>query len=331
MKKNLFFVAFAAFAALTFTACSSSSDDDNSGNNNNTNTNTKVNLPKPATADKAVEYKLATPLAAVPVAGEEKNPQLKTIDFTESSQLLLELNDPKTGETKFVLEKALFKDNTYNMAGEKIRGTVKLIVSGTRSGSTKLEININVTLEDNTITYSTGTDGTGVEAQEVTVPITTEDAMNYFARTWSILGASLELKSTDVEAYKDIYSHNGVFFLKDVLDEAVARGVNFTADEKEDLNKQIKHLTVTKSGLFILAYKDGSEDVANWSWADNNKTSIKITMKAGSTGNKFINDDTKMTLAFKDKGCDLTMKINFDDDSKKKWDASLKLVLQSND
>lgn len=330
MKKNLFLVAFSAFAALTFTACSSSSDDDNSGSN--TNTNTAVNLSKPATADNAVEFKLNTPLPAASVTGEDQLKQLKTIDITESSQILLEIIDPSTGESKYVMESAARNGNEFRMNGTKIKGIVRIVPSGTRAGnSTKLEISITVLLEGNTFAYSTGGDGSSVDAEEVISPITPEQAMNNFARTWNIQGATLELKSTDVEAYKDIYSHNGVFFLKDVLDEAASRGVNFTVSEKEDLNKQIKSLTATKNGLFILAYVGGAEDVATWSWADSNKTSIKITMKAGSTGNKFINNDTKISLVFKNKGCDLTMKINFDDDSKKKWDASLKLVLQSNE
>lgn len=314
----------AAFVAVGFTACSS--DDDDSSNS----APAPVNLPAPATAANAVQYNLPTSLAPTSATSEE-TPELSSIEITESNQILLELHNPINNEDTYITENVTVSGNVYTINGSRVKGTVKVLAAATRAGeSTNLEVDITVTLENNVvITYKT--DENGVVVEKVTTTVTAEDAMTRLARTWNILGAKLDLVdlSKNETYYMEFTSKNGYFDLKEVLTEAKKRDVSFSAKEEQDLSRKISSISVTKSNKFIIAYSAGNDDVASWTWANSEKTAFTIKMKGGSTGNKFINDDTRMETAFSDNRCNLMMKIKFDDNSNKKWDASLLLKLQS--
>ena len=326
MKKNFFYLCLAAFAAVGFIACSS--DDDDSSNNN---TPATVNLPAPTTAANAVQYTLPTLLTPISSTEEEESPQLSSIEITESSQILIELHNPVSAENTYIAENVTVNGNVYTINGTRAGGTVKVLSAATRaSESTTLEIDITVTMEnDVVVTYKT--DENGIIVEKETAPITSEDAMTRLSRTWSILGATLDLTdlSKNETYYMEFSSRNGLFSLKDVLDEAKKRDVSFSVDEEEELSRQISCITITRSGKLILVYNTGNYDVASWTWANSEKTAFTIKLKEGSTGNKFINDDTRMETAFSDNRCNLMMNINFDDDSNTKWNASLMLKLQS--
>lgn len=326
MKKSIFYFAFAALAALTFTACGSSSDDDNSGGNGG---NSNVTLKAPNFTEQVAKYKLTTPMkVSAATEMEETDTKLSSVELTESGYILVELIDPN-GKPIFVQEKAAVSGETYSMSGSKISGTITKKAAATRAGDVQLQLNITVTLPlpFGTLTFNSGSEA--LAATLMAIPGVADYVVGYFCRTWSIVGATLDLKSTDVTAYKEFSSRGGLFYMEDVLAEAQKRGVSFTSDEVADLQKKLKNVTITRSGDFILNYDSGQDDVATWSWSNSQKTGITIKMKDGDMGNKFINDNTKMGVAFNGNRCNLTMKINFDDSASKKWDAQLMLVLQS--
>lgn len=315
----------AAFVAVSLTACSS--DDDDSSNNS---APAPVNLPAPATAANAVQYNLPTSLAPTNAPAVEA-PQLSAIEITESNQILFEFHNPSNNEDTYITENATVNGNVYTFNGNRAKGFIKLIPTQTRAGETaSLEVDVTVTLENNVvITYKT--DPTGVIVEKVTTAISAEDALTRLVRTWNILGATLDLidLSKNETYYMEFTSKNGVFDLKEVLTEAKKRDVTFSAKEEQDLSRKISSISLTNSNKFIIAYSAGNDDVATWTWANTEKTAFTIKMKGGSTGNKFINDNTRMETAFSDNRCNLMMKIKFDDNSNKKWDASLLLKLQS--
>ena len=327
MKKNIFFYLLAAFAAVSATACSSDDDESSSGNEP-----APVNLPAPATAANAVQYNLTTALIPAETSSEiEEAPQLSYIEVTESSQILLELSNPIDNTNLYFTENVAVSDNVYTINSQRVKGTVKVIAAQTRAAyQTALEIDLAVKLENDVlVTYKTGNEG--VVAFKEATPVATDDAMTRLCRTWNILGATLDLADLDKNEkyYMEFESKNNVFYLKDVLNEAKKRDVSFSVKDEEDLNREVSAITITSTGKLIITYTKGNDDVAEWRWSNAEKTAFTIKLKDGSEGNKFINDDTHMQVAFSDNRCNLMMSIKFDDDSDKNWDASLLLKLQS--
>lgn len=321
--KRFFYYAFAAMAAICMTACSSDDDDDNSTTN-------EVTLPTPENANDAVQFVFSTPKASESTA--EDAPQIKAIDITESSDIMIELRHPVSGTTVYVKEKATINGNTYTVNGTKVKGTVKVVENGsriTRSGSAELIVNLDVVYTSTEVYQFKTDDGSTITVIKET-PMTGDAAMDRLARTWNVLGIILDLKSSDVKAYKKWEATNGIIDLeKTLLKEALDQGVNLNADEQAELKKKVKSVTITKTRLFSIDYVDGSEDAATWNWADSNKSKVTIQLKDGKMGNKFIQDATDVSFDFKDDRCNMKMVTTFDDNSNKKWDVTLTIQLQS--
>lgn len=322
--KKFFLYAFAAMAAMCMTACSSS-DDDNNNNDNNV-----VNMPTPPYADKAVQYSLDTPKA--PENAEEDAPQLKTIDFTESGDLLVEFYKPVSQTTVYIKEKASFNGNTYTVNGSNMSGTIEVVENVarvTRAGSTNIVVDVTVTFSaEQTYTYTTG------EGETITVkkgvPPTGDEALAILARTWNVLGLILDLKGDDVKAFMTWPATNGLLDLRTtLLKEALDRGVSLTPEEQDELKKTVKSVTITKTKLFALNYTNAPDDVASWDWTDNSKTAIRITLKDGKMGNKFIENASLISFTFNGNRCNMKMATTFTDNANKKWDAIVTLQMQS--
>ena len=322
--KKFFLYAFAAMAAMCMTACSSSYDD------NNNNDNNVVNMPTPPYADKAVQYSLDTPKA--PENAEEDAPQLKTIDFTESGDLLVEFYKPVSKTTVYLKEKATANGNSYIVNGTKMRGTIKVVEQAartTRSGSTNIIVDVAVTFSaEQTYTYTTE-DGETITVNKG-VPPTGDEALTILARTWNVLGLILDLKGDDVKAFMTWPATNGLLDLRTtLLKEALDRGVSLTPEEQDELKKTVKSVTITKTKLFTLNYTDAPDDVASWDWTDSSKTGIRITLKDGKMGNKFIEDASMISFTFNGNRCNMKMATTFTDNANKKWDAIVTLQMQS--
>ena len=318
--KKLFYYAFALLVTIGMAACSS---DDNEEE-------VKVytpNLSTPANATGAVQYTLAT---ALPGSSDDA-PRLKTIDITESSELLLELNEPATGKAVFVKEKATISGNTYTVNTTNVQGTVKVKGTQARStradASTELEINLTISFAGaEAVTYVTE-EGQAVAAT-VNTPVSTDEALNNLARTWKIIGAIVDLKGDDIKAYEEFDSRNGMFYLEDVLKEAIDQGVSLTEREQQDFKKVIKSITVTKTGIFTIDYADGTEDAAQWSWTNAEKNQFSIKLKDADMGNKFVADDSRGSVAYNQKRCNLKLQTTVTDNKNKKWTVALTLKLE---
>jgi len=324
MKKHIIITALAAITMTAFTACSSSDD-------SNATPEYQAQLNRPAQADQAVQFQLTEPLASATPAASE-TPVLTAIDITESGRVILELRYPQSQKPLYVMESVTISGDTYTISGSQARGTIQRTASSarlsTRAGSDELLINITVTaIDEVTLTYSTA-DGESV-ATVVTTPVSTDEALDNLARTWSILGAIIDVKSADIKAYEEFTSRGGIMYLKDILDEALAQGINLTEKEQRDFDKQIRSVTITKSGLLTIDYADGTEDAAGWRWTNDAHTQFTITLKGEDMGNKFIVSNSNIAIAYNGNRCNLKLQTSFTDNSGKHWDVTLTLKLQS--
>ena len=323
MKKNMKFFVMMAVAAMTLTVATACGDDDEEAPKKY-----EAALKVPVNADRAAQYMLTETLSAVTEDGDLK---LNAIDVTESNKVLLELKNTKTNKLMYVMDDVAINGDTYTLQGSKIKGKIEVKGNGsrqTRAGGVPLVIDITVTFSnEKTVTYSTG--GMTITATKST-PMSSSEALTNLARTWNILGAIIDLKSSDIKAYEEFDSKGGVFDLTDVLKEAENQGMSLTEKEKKDFSKKIKSVSITKSGLFTIDYaNDGGEDVASWKWTDTSQTKFTIVLKEGDMGNKFIVSNTNIDVAFNSNRCNLKLATTVTDNNSKKWDVVLTLKLQS--
>ena len=327
MKKNFFYLALAALVTMGMTACSSDDEDEVVKPD-------PVNLPLPANAEKAVEYILPTAMNAKnsTTGNAEEAPSLKGINFSESGKIVLELLSADGGKRTYVTDNATLSGNVYTMSGHRVKGTITTGVNGARSRATStegMEIDITVTVSvDETVTYSTGGEAVTVTTNRTA---TGDEVMDRLARTWSVTGAILDLKSKkkNIKAYEEFDSNSqGYFDLRQVREEAIAQDVKLSEDEKAEFERTVKNITITKSNLFIIEYTDHEADVAEWAWNDADKTSVRIVLKDGEMGNKFFNNDTKIAIAFNGNRCNLKMNTDLSDNENNDWEVELTLKLK---
>ena len=350
MKKQFFFLALAALATIGTVACSSDDDE-----NENENKASQVNLSTPPYAQQAVRYDLNPELKASASTGDiETAPALKAIELSESGKILLELHNTIDNKLLYIMEEAIVSGNTYTMNGSKVRGTIKKATANARTrANDQLTANIRVTIGNGeTLTYTT---------EEETVDVTTttfnnngsgsgnngngngngsgnngsgsgnyDEATHNLVRTWNVLGTILDLKSKskNVKAYEEFDSRGGLFYLEDVLEEALRQDVKLTEEEQEEFKRVVKNVTFTQSGLFIISYVDGTEDVARWQWANSQKTMITMKLMDEEMGNKFISDDTVIEVAFNGNRCNLKCETALTDNENNDWESILVLKLQ---
>lgn len=327
MKKNFFYLALVALVTMGMTACSSDDEDEVVKPD-------PVNLPHPANAEKAVEYILPTAMNAQnsTTGNAEEAPSLKGINFSESGKIVLELLSADGGKRTYVTDNATLSGNVFTMSGNRVKGTITTGVNSARSRATStegMEIDITVTVSvDETVTYSTGGEVVTVTTNRTA---TGDEVMDRLARTWSVTGAILDLKSKkkNIKAYEEFDSNSqGYFDLRQVREEAIAQDVKLSEDEKAEFERTVKNITITKSNLFIIEYTDHEADVAEWAWNDADKTSVRIVLKDGEMGNKFFNNDTKIAIAFNGNRCNLKMNTDLSDNENNDWEVELTLKLK---
>lgn len=326
MKKKYFLMAFAVMTAMCLATACSSDDDDNENKQDE-----QVNLPVPQNAANAIEFKLTIPQA--PTAGQGDSPVLNTIDITECDETLLELQLPESGDIVFVKGKAQKNGNRYELSGDMVKGYVEMVSNSarsTRTTSTGLIIDIEVKFSVTEVYTYKNTNGEIITAEQIT-PIDGDEAEKRLIRTWNVLGAIFDLQGDDgVKPAVFFESTNGVLNLETTfLKEAEKRNVNLTADEKDELRKKLKTVTITGTRIFSLDYVDGSVDAASWQWTDEKKKeAFRITLRDGKMGNKFIQNASLITAEFSGNRCNLKLATSFDDSSHKQWKATVTLQLQ---
>ena len=321
MKKYFFYMAMALVAAITTTACSSDDDE---------NTDATVQLTTPPYADEAVHYDLSPALVASSATESgDSRPELKAIDFSECGKILLEIYFPADETSRFVMDDATVAGNVYTMKGTKVQGTIRKVAANARTrAAERLYVDITVRLSDSEVTTFKTDDET--VSSTATTTASGNDATDRLCRTWKVLGAILDLKSNskNVKAYEEFDSRGGLFYLEDVLEEALRQDVRLTDEEQEQFKRVVKNITITKSGLFIINYVDHTEDVAKWEWANSANTSIRIHLLDEEMGNKFISDDSKIDVAFKDNRCNMKLDTSLTDNDNNDWESQLTLKLQ---
>ena len=319
MKTKFFYLSEALMATIGFAACSS--DDDNETAQIN-----PVSLDIPTYADQAVHYTLPTPLSAK----ADEGPALSAIDFSESGRLLFELRDSQTGKLSYIMEKATANNGTYSIVdGKKARGTVKVVrnASARTRANEQIEVDVEVTIDGQSHSYDTGEEPLAVTSNKAS---STDEATNHLCRSWNVLGAILDLKSKskDIKAYEEFDSRNGVFYLEDVLKEAKDQDVAFSEDEEKEFQRQVTGITFTKSQLLIISYANHEDDVAEWAWANAEKTSITIKLKGEDMGNKFIQDGSRLNIAYNGNRCNVKISTKLNDNNNDDWEVDLTLKLQ---
>lgn len=335
MKKNFFYFAFAALAAISLTACSS--DDDDSNNTSGSSSPTS-SLPKPANADNAALYTLPDGglVATNPAQEEEHAPVLNSFEVTEDEQVLFQLKDADNSNV-FVMDKPVVTGNKLTFNSAKIKGTIEKVETPATTRANEISvayiINIQILFNSQWRVFTTGPRPIVVTVIRVT-PIPATETVNFsLVRTWNFMKKTptadfpaatfdVHLASSGVTAFKDFYTQDDYFDLEMILNEALSRDVALTEKEKNDMKRKIKNITFT-SEKFIISYLEGADDVAAWSWMDSQKKNIKIRLLDDKMGNKFINNNTTIGVAFNENRCNLTLNVKFNDSNNKEWDSSL--------
>jgi len=334
MKKKFFYLALAAIICAFNVGCSSDDDEKEVKPE-------PANFTTPPYAEEAMQFNLSPELkAASNTESSETAYALKSINFSESGKILLELHNTVEGNLVYLMEDATVSNEAYakvySMNGSKVTGTIKMWTArtagngprATRAPGGDMEIILKVKLSNNeTVNFNNSEDENTV-INTITPPVA-DEATNRLARTWNVLGAILDLKSEkkNIKAYEEFDSRNGMFYLEDVLAEALDQGVNLTEEEQQEFKRVVKNVTFTKTGLFIIHYADETEDVAEWSWANAEKTEINIRLKDNAMGNKFISDTTKFTVAYNGNRCNLKAETALSDKDNNDWEAVLILKL----
>ena len=171
--------------------------------------------------------------------------------------------------------------------------------------------------------YNTGEDAVSVEATTSSEGSSVETNL---CRTWKIQGVTIEYQEDGEDAvFREFDNGN----LKEVADYANDQGAGLTSSELAELDRIISNVVVDKSGLIVINYTNRASDAAKWSWANNEQTQLKIKLKDSEMGNKFLNDNTTIGIAFKDKRCVLKLKTRVT--GNKNYNVALALRLISVD
>lgn len=236
-------------------------------------------------------------------------PKLTAVHITESGEVVFELGD---GEEYIVEGIESVNDGTYVLSGN--RGTI------TVSGAANAKMSIHVTLttaEGATLSY---------DADNINVNVTTNldnsEAMSNLCRTWIVLGIVIDIKG-DVNAFREFEGGN----LYEMALYANEQGAGLTADELQELNRNIESVIIEGTGLITFNYSNHASDAASWKWNDDG--TIKMTLKSSEMGNKYLNNKSTISVAYKDKRCVLRLNTSVSDS--KRYDTVLTLRLLSKD
>ena len=307
MKKKLFFLAMAAFVAMSNVSCGSDSDDNGGGNDN-----TQVTLPKPVYADEAASFTLEKGKVT------DELVSLTSLNFTESGKAVIGVTTGE-GKKKFVSYDVKIEGDTYTISKNgQLKG--KVINVGSRAtSSVKLTINLAVEIPFlGTFTFIT-TDP--VVAQKVVETITTTVNTTNIARTWKVQTMKLTCEG-DVDFSMTEKSGNLAVFVKEAQD----RGANLTEEEQAELSKTIYGMTLDKTGMFSIEYGDGTTEVCSWKWTSANQEQLMLTLRDSEFGNKFMSDKSSIAVKFSTGGCTFTLTTNIT--GSKKYKATLVIVMK---
>lgn len=310
MKKTFIYLALAACIAVCNISCGS---DDDGGS-----TNPGPSLPTPTYADKAAAFKINKDVVKDGAAS------LTAINFTESGKAFLEVTTALGAKEYAAYDAIISKDgSTYTiMSNNLVLGTVK---SNATRGSKSATINIDITIYIGDAIYVFKTES--ADAQMEYESMTGGNALDNIARTWTVKNMKLTLESADPD-FKSLSMTVQNGRLSDFVSEVKQRDTGFDSEDLDKLNKEIKSFTLDKTGLFTIEYSDGDVDAATWSWSGGNYSNIALNLKDSEMGNKFIQNNSKVTVDFNDNLCKFNLTTTLEREGKKPFVATLNIVLQ---
>ncbi len=284
MKKNFFYLAIAACVALCNISCGS---DDGGGSGEPI---------KPLEyANQAVAFIVNN--GTVTASEGDSNTSLTAMNFTEAGKAVLEITE--NGQKKFVTYNVKIEGNTYTITDDngKVIGTVQ---SNVTRGSKSAVININIKITVNGQTYTFTTNSADATMQYATM--TGGNNLATIARTWVVKNMKLTVESADPD-FVSISMTEQSGKLSSFVAEIKKRDTGFSDSDIDKLNKEIKSLTLDQTGMFDIEYTNGGSDVATWSWKGNNYANIALELKNNEAGNKFIQNNTNITVTLTSKLC----------------------------
>jgi hypothetical protein len=309
MKKNFIYLAMAACVALCNLSCSGSDDDGGSQN--------PINPLE--YASKAVAFQLSDgDVTATAGSGAS----LTALNFTEAGKAIIEITE--NGKKKFVTYNVKIEGNTYTITNDNGQ-QIGVVTSDVTRGTKPATINVNITVTINGVTYVFNTNSVEADMQYATM--TGGDNLVNIARTWKVRNMKLTLESDDT-TFPSLSMTENSGKLSAFVNEVKKRDTGFSNEDIDKLNKEIKSVTLDQTGMFDIEYTDGRSDVATWRWANGNYSNIALELKDSEAGNRFIQDNTKITVAFNEGLCRFTLVTTIERDNKQPFVGTLNIVLE---
>ena len=308
MKKYLLFLATICVAMIN-TSCSSEevppvTPDDSS-----------IVYDEPPYSDEAVRFEIENG----DISAEEGDGNLTGINITEYGRAVIEVTTDD-GVT-FATYDVEFNSNVYTISDSNNNGVKVGLVQYSGSRATeygRLVVDLKVTIKDKTYTFIAPEPG--VPVKKIT-PDDNSTRTKNVARTWVVPSMNLVLEG-DVNVSKLERSGN----LKVFADEANNAGADLSEDDYVKLCKAIKTITIDRNGMFAMEFDNNTTEVCMWKWASEEKNVLSLTkLKNTEFGNKFLPDDSEITVNFTENSVALTLQTDISDN--KDYTATLTFVL----
>ena len=313
MKK--FFFPLAIFACMALISSCSSSDDvpppheDYNGE-----------LPQPTYSEQAAAFDI--PLNTI--MDQTGKTSLTGINFTESGKAIFEVTTEEG--VKYATYNVKIDGDTYTILDKdgKSVGQVQKVTN--RASSEVVYITLTITINIAGIPYTFSITESVLVRMIVNaitaLDQTTSTNTKNLCRTWSVEQMNIVLEG-DVDMSKLEKSGN----LEVFVNAAQEAGAGLEPSEEEALRKNIASMTFDKNGLFSIEYSNGQTETCDWTWTDKTEKAIKLILRKNTKfGNKFLSNNSEITVNFTEKSVALTLNTKIE--GNKRYTATLTMVLK---
>lgn len=282
MRKNLFYFAMALCVALCNVACSSDDDGDDNGGGGGYTTPKYTEQAAAYTFSEDVENQVKAD------AGGGKEVVLKSLNFTEDGKVVIGVE--ADGTLKYVTYDVVINGDVYTVKnGTEVLGTITKETTRNAASWSNLKIDVRITIPN--IGPVRFNPAEAVKALEVAKAV----GMSNIIGTWKITRMKLAL---DFEEKRDVSTEVSGGKLVDFLTLAEENNISLTEEEENSLRKEVESFTIDQYGLFTITYNGGGSDAANWKWNGNGKSKLIITLKDSEMGNKFLQNNSTITVDY---------------------------------